>query len=74
MEFTYQGDFMLQFGRSSAAISAKSWRKCPLNNPGRRRSQTAYELALRGSATPVPPHIEKIPLTPLLAMPNATLW
>ncbi len=28
-----------------------------LNNPGKWRSQTAYELAPRGSVTPVGPHL-----------------
>ena len=33
------------------------WLKYLLNSLGRRRSQTAYELAPRGSVTPVGPHL-----------------
>jgi len=48
---TYASDF--------TGLGAQVIASYPLNNPGKRRSQTAYEPAFRGSATPVGPHLLK---------------
>jgi len=42
----------LRSAYSLALTCPRSPRPYPLNNPGKRRSQTAYEPAFRGSATP----------------------
>jgi len=62
-------DFMQPFGLSQYRVAkdigisplriSQIVHGYPLNNPGKRRSQTAYEPAFRGSATPVGPHLLK---------------